>query len=283
MCIDDCSNTSRRDVLASAAALALASTERAEAQTNPIGEPVSFSSGAAAVQAMLFRAQGRRRRPLVLMAHGNPGFDADYQAFCARVASANHTVLAVDWTAGGPPYPDDDAARQEWRRNTIGSDAFWDMGARNIAAGLAWAAQRRIAEADRPLAVGICGGGVVLGHWSAGGAPLARLVLFHAAARLQAERSATTPARDLVDLAAQIATPVQAHYGMLDQYARASDGRAFEAALAQDGAQPEFYYYPDAGHGFVLDGAAFDPDSNFGYVPFASQQAVSRALRFLVG
>ena len=177
----------------------------------------------------------------------------------------------------------DDAARQEWRRNTIGSDAFWGMGARNIAAGLAWATQQRIAEADRPLAIGICGGGVVLGHWSARGAPLERLVLFHAAARLQTERSVATPVHNLVDLAAQITTPVQGHYGMLDQYARASDGRAFEEALARHAAAPEFYYYPDAGHGFVLDGTPFDPDSNFGYVPFASSQAVSRALRFLAG
>ena len=105
MCIDDCPNASRRDMLA-AAALALAGAARpAQAQTNSLGAPVVFPNGGVEVHAMLFRARGRRRRPLVLTAHGNPGFDADYQAFCERLAGANYTVLAVTGAPGDRPIP----------------------------------------------------------------------------------------------------------------------------------------------------------------------------------
>lgn len=277
MCLE-CDKIDRRRVLTAAAAVALIGVGTAAAKP-PDAEAVQLTDAGSPVPGILFRASGRGR-PVVLVAHGNPGFDSDYVEFCARVAAQDVNVLALDWAAGGPSFPAEEAARADWRRNTIGSSEFWGRGGRRYSMALQWLDREGIGCAGRLFAFGICGGGVVFGNWMVASPPLDGLVLFHAAARMQTERSASTPSRDLIDLSNHVGCPVQAHYGVLDQVARVSDARAYEAALLKAGKSAEFHYYPDAGHGFVLSGATFDASNGFGYVRLASERAIQRALAF---
>jgi carboxymethylenebutenolidase len=277
MCID-CPDTNRRTLLTASAAVALLSTP-AFAQTGA-AEEIVLRDGDVDVSGLVFRAQ-RRHRPIILAAHGNPGFDPDYAAFCRRIAGGGFNVVALDWPAGGPPFPQDQAARAEWVRNTVGSSAFWERGAARYSLALEWCRRQRVGDDRRVFGFGICGGGVVLANCLLMAPAMSGLVLFHAAARMHVDKNAATPMRDIIDLAAAVNCPVQGHYGVLDPVARIDDAREYESALLAAGKTADFHYYPGAGHGFVLDGAPFDASSNFGYVPLASEQAISRAQAFV--
>lgn len=280
MCID-CPDLIRRDTLkflVSAVAVGIPVAARgADAKT--YGESVEIAYAGDVTSGRLFRAQSRGR-PAIVVAHGNPGFDADYSEFCEALSANDFNVLALDWTTGSPPYPADASARGEWIKNTVGSATFWERGARRYSSAIEWLERERINIHGKSFALGICGGGIVLGNLAALGAPLEGLVLYHAAARLKSERNASTPALDLIDLAPQIKCEVQGHYGMLDQVALVSDANEFEGKLNASGRRARFHYYADAGHGFVLSGSPYDKTNHFGYVASASRKAVKRSIRF---
>jgi dienelactone hydrolase len=277
MCID-CPDANRRTLLTASAALALLATPAFAEIAN--AEPIMLRDGDVGVPGLVFRAQ-RRNRPIVLAAHGNPGFDADYVAFCHRIADNDLNVVALDWPAGGPPFPQDQDARPEWVRNTVGSSAFWERGAARYSLALEWLRHARIGNPRRVFGFGVCGGGVVLSNRFQMAPEMSGLVLFHAAARMRVDKNAATPMRDMIDLVSAVNCPVQGHYGVLDPVARVDDARDYESALLAAGKTADFHYYPGAGHGFVLDGAPFDPSNSFGYVRLASEQAVARALAFV--
>ncbi len=225
---------------------------------------------------------GARNAPLILVAHGNPGFDRYLLDWCSQLSAGKYNVLIVDWTTHGPPPPAHSEGFPAWRRRTLGNESFWRQGAEDLAAVLEWTEDQHLVSADSVVAgLGICGGGVVMSHLAAASPRLGALILLHTPARLETEREPATPVVDVVDLAAKIRVPVQAHSGLLDRAAKPTDTRALEKALEQQRTPHEFYYYAEVGHGFVLPGESFNAQTHFGYVKAAADLVLSRLHEFL--
>lgn len=276
MCIDCPETLTRRAALTGGASFVLATSSKA---AEP-GEAVSIAVNGGAAPARLFRAD-RKRAPAIVTAHGNPGFDADYMRFCARIAARGFNVLAVDWTTHAPPVPAERAKFPDWRRETLGNARFWEKGSDALDAGSDWMRSRRLAHGKSVSGFRICGGGVVMGVWSVRNPSIDRMVFFHAPAKQETERNEETPASNLIDLTSGISARIQAHCGVIDRVAKVEDSRAFEAALVRAKRNPDFHYYDRAGHGFLLDGVSFDPKTAFGYVESASEHSIARAIEFV--
>lgn len=281
MCFDCGDAVSRRAFLGTVSGATVAGLAGVSGAQETVHREVAFEHGGVRLSGRFFQVPGNRRADLVVVAHGNPGFEPGVLALGGWLTSAGFAALIVDWTAHGAPPPADAGQLPEWRRNTVGNAAFWRQGADNMAAGLETVLEQRLASPRGVHGLGICGGGVVIGEWVARGAPLRSLVLYHAAARLKTDRHTVTPVVDLIERVPAFNRPVHAHYGILDSVASVGDARDFERLLTDRGVRNEFYYYPDAGHGFVVDGPPFSQTSGFGYVPFAATQAKTRTLAFL--
>lgn len=279
MCIDCPDELTRRGVIGGAGAMASLGLGFAASST-PAGQAVEIIGGASKIPARFF-AGSSPHDPAVVVAHGNPGFDDNLLKYCGDLAQARFNVLSVDWTRHGPPPPSDPKDFPTWRKATVGNMQFWREGAKDLAASFGWLQKKRLVTSKAVFALGICGGGSVIGAWAPEAAFLSGIVLFHAAVRFRTEMNDETPSVDLIDFAEAIPAPIQSHAGCLDDVALARDIREFEQRRAREMREDEYYYYPEAGHGFVLEGPSFSPESKFGYSPFASRQATARAIQFM--
>lgn len=270
----------RREVVIGAAATLLAGPAAAQAPADdPAAERLTFPNGAHQVRAMLYRPSGEMRRPLVLVAHGDPGFPAYLRSFCGALSHHGWAVMIVDWTYRMPPPPGPDTDRDAWQRS-VGSYRNWRGD--DLSAARDWAISAGVAAPGRAAAIGFCGGGVIAAHFAAGGAPLAALVLFHTPVRHHGRlHDPADPRPDVTDIAARIRAPVQAHFGEDDPTALPADGRELDRTLRQLGRYPEFYYYRGAGHGFLQSGTPMNAEGTFGYAPEAARSATARAKAFL--
>lgn len=242
---------------------------------------LSIARGKRDIPARFITATEPKGAPLILVAHGNPGFDQNLLDWCSQLSNGKYNVLIVDWTTHGPPPPAHSDGFPDWRRKTLGNENFWRQGADDLAAALESVTKDHLAGSGPIVGLGICGGGVVMSHLAAVSPKLNALILLHTPARLATEHEPSTPVVDVLDLATKIHVPVQAHSGELDHTAKPADVRALEKALEQQETPHQFYYYANAGHGFVLPGDPFSAETYFGYVKAASEEATSRIHEFL--
>ena len=281
MCLERWTST-RRGVLVGATAALAAAGLRAEVPF--AGGELTIPNGDAEVPAMLFRPGGSGRYPLILVAHGDPGFPRYIQSFCTRLAQHDYVVLAVDWTYRMPPPPKEGEDREAWGRK-VGSYRNWKGD--DLAAARRWIADMGMADTNRTAAIGFCGGGVIASHYAAGHyaarePALDALVLFHTPVRHHGRfHNPADPRPDVNDISNRIRAPIQAHFGLNDKVALGEDGRELEARLRRRVASPAFYYYSGAGHGFLQSDFPLNAEGTFGYVPEAANLATRRALAFL--
>jgi dienelactone hydrolase len=252
---------------------------RVQAEIPFAGGAFTIPNGNAEVPAMLFRPPGSRILPLLLVAHGDPGFPSYLQSFCSRLAQHDHVVLAVDWTYRMPPPPREGEDREAWGRR-VGSYRNWRGD--DLAAGRRWIADMGMADTRRTAAIGFCGGGVIASHFAAGERDVVALVLFHTPVRHHGRfHDPDDPRPDVTDISERIDAPVQAHFGLNDRVALAEDGRELEQRLRRRGRRPAFHYYERAGHGFLQSDVPMNSEGTFGYAPEAAALASSRAIAFL--
>lgn len=242
---------------------------------------LSIPHGDRTIPARFISVAHEHNAPLILVAHGNPGFDQNLLDWCTNLSSGRYNVLIVDWTTHGPPPPAHSEGFPDWRRKTLGNETFWRQGADDLAVALDSMTKDHFIGAGPVIGLGICGGGVVMSHLAAVSSKLSALILLHTPPRLETEHESTLPVVDVLELASKIHVPVQAHSGELDHTAKPEDVRALEKALEQQGTPHQFYYYANAGHGFVLPGDPFTAETHFGYVKTASEEATSRIREFL--
>ncbi len=266
---------STKKIIRIALATALTALEVAASPAADVRE-LSIPRGDRHVPARWIAAIDAQNAPVILVAHGNPGFDRNLLDWCSQLSNGKYNVLIVDWTTQGPPPPAHSDGFPDWRRRTLGNESFWRQGADDLGTALQWTAEQDLAGTGPVVGLGICGGGVVMSHLAAASPKLGALILLHTPTRLETERDAATPVVDVLDLASKIHVPVQAHNGLLDHAAKPDDARALDKALKQQQTPHAFYYYADAGHGFVLPGEPFNAETHFGYVKAASDQVLVR-------
>jgi dienelactone hydrolase len=293
MCVDDCGRPSRRQVLVGGAAAvtvaacgASSAPPPAPAAPAPLGpvtaRKVTYPNGSGERTGWVFRPETPARLPIVLVAQGNPGFLDYLDAFCRRIAGHGYTVMFVDFFGTMPPMPKDPVAQAEWRKH-LGRATAWYAAATDFDAAVQWLDARGLGDAGAVAGIGFCGGATALAHHVARGAKLRGLILFYVNARLtRSFRDADDPLPDLLELTDRFgAVPIQAHYGDRDPTARSEDGHELERRLAAAGAHATFYYYPDAGHGFMKADEPLEADRTWGYVPEAAVPAEARAVEEL--
>jgi carboxymethylenebutenolidase len=184
----------------------------------------------------LAQQEGRGPVPAILVIQNQDGVREFTQEMTRRVAEAGYIGIAPQLyhREGEPTTPEQTASIKNTRRdvnvlNDLNATIHFLKGCAN-------------ADTSRLGIVGYCMGG--------------RIAFLAAAATTQwGDRPA--PAT----LAANLSCPVQGHFGDLDKNPPPDEMRKLDAELTRLGKAHEFFFYPDAPHGFNRSGwKGYKPD-----------------------
>lgn len=242
----------------------------------------AFKSGNRDIQGYLARPKKPGRRPAVIVLHGNPGASDDVRMATAQLAQAGFVSLLVDW-GSRDPLPEGQEEQRKWRERITGY-TFWKLVLDDVQAAIEHLkAQTFVRQRGGVGLVGFCGGGKQALLFATRSREVKAVVAFYASARYRQFRNNTDPVPELVDVASEIRGPVQGHYGMLDEVARAQDAKELEALLRARRRHPtlEMYYYENAGHSFYNFTRPSGSDPGFDFCPAEAELARRRMIDFL--
>ena len=282
MCFDCDEALTRRSLIAgTAAALASAALQgKAFATRAPerpaIDDPevlhqkVTFAGEGETYAGFLTRPKSGAPRPAVLLMQGNPGVPDWLQNTAARLTQAGYVALVVELA---PKKPEN--APNDWYIGNVPDR--WATGA--LLGGIRYAKTLPFVKPGGVGIVGFCFGGRKALMLAAQSPDVKAAVSFYGPV-VDHKRNTADPRPDVMDLATQLKTPVQGHYGALDSVAVTADARQFAKILEGRKTEVEFFYYENAGHGFY--GNDWDEQTpEFGFNAEAARLAQERMLAFL--
>jgi carboxymethylenebutenolidase len=230
-------------------AVALAATARSQ-------QAVTFPSGDAIAQGVLYLPQGPGPHPALIVIHEWWGLNDWIKQEAAGYAAKGYVALAVDLYRG-KVAADPELAHELMR------GLPQDQGVRDLTAAVTWLQRRKDVKRDRIGAVGWCmGGGYAL-----------ELAIASPALRAVAVNYGSL-ATDKAALA-QIHAAVLGNFGGQDRGIPPDAVHAFEAAMQSLGKPVDAKIYPQAGHAFE------NPNNQAGYRADDAADALARIDRFL--
>ena len=228
--------------------IALAATARAQ-------QAVTFPSGDATAQGVLYLPQGPGPHPALIVIHEWWGLNDWIKQEAAGYAAKGYVALAVDLYRG--KVATDPELAHELMRGLP-----QDQGVRDLIAAVTWLQNRKDVKRDRIGAVGWCmGGGYALQLAIASPALQAVAVNYGS---LATDKAAL----------AQIHAPVLGNFGGQDRGITPDSVHAFEAAMQSLGIPVDAKIYPQAGHAFE------NPTNQTGYRADDAADALARIDRF---
>jgi carboxymethylenebutenolidase len=228
--------------------IALAATARAQ-------QAVTFPSGDATAQGVLYLPQGPGPHPALIVIHEWWGLNDWIKQEAAGYAAKGYVALAVDLYRG--KVATDPELAHELMRGLP-----QDQGVRDLIAAVTWLQNRKDVKRDRIGAVGWCmGGGYALQLAIASPALQAVAVNYGS---LATDKAAL----------AQIHAPVLGNFGGQDRGIPPDAVHAFEASMQSLGKPVDAKIYPQAGHAFE------NPNNQAGYRPDDAADALARIDRF---
>ena len=202
--------------------------------------------------------------PAVVVIQHQSGVDPFIQAMTGRLADAGFVAAAPDlYHRDGPNCPDEMRARSA---RLSDRRVIADVGAT-----VDFLKGHHAVDAARIGIIGFCMGGRVVYLMAAA------LADFKAAVTFYPGNTGRAWGRDIpspLARTAEIACPIQGHFGDDDKNPSPEDRLKLDSELAKHGKFHEFYAYPNAGHAFM-------DDTKESYRPAAALAAWPRALDFL--
>jgi carboxymethylenebutenolidase len=219
-------------------------------------QPVTFPSGDATAQALLYLPQGAGPHPALIVIHEWWGLNDWIKQEAAGYAAKGYVTLAVDLYRGK-------AAADPEMAHELSRGLPQDQGVRDLTAAVAWLQNRKDVKRDRIGAVGWCmGGGYALQLAIA--SPSLRAVAINYGS-LATDKAAL----------GQIHAAVLGNFGGQDRGIPPDAVHAFEAAMQSLGKPVDAKIYPQAGHAFE------NPNNAAGFRPDDAADALARVDRFL--
>ena len=229
-------------------AVALAATALAQ-------QAVTFPSGDATAQGVLYLPQGPGPHPALIVIHEWWGLNDWIKQEAAGYAAKGYVALAVDLYRG-KVAADPELAHELMR------GLPQDQGVRDLTAAVTWLQNRKDVKRNRIGAVGWCmGGGYAL-----------QLAIASPALRAVAVNYGSL-ATDKATLA-QIHASVLGNFGGQDRGIPPDAVHAFEASMQSLDKPVDAKIYPQAGHAFE------NPNNQAGYRPDDAADALARIDRF---
>ncbi len=222
-------------------------------------ESVSIASG---VSGFLAKPRGVPGIGVVVLMEAF-GLNAFVKGVCERFARAGYLALAPD-IYHGDLFAYTDRERAIARVNDVDDD----MAMREVGAALDTLASQG-ARDGRHAIVGFCMGGRIAFLMAAASKSFQAAVDFYGGGVYSQWGDRPAPS----ELAANVACPVQGHFGELDKNPPPDEMRRLDAALTELGKEHQFFFYSNAPHGF--NRAGWD-----GYRPEADTASWARTLEF---
>lgn len=218
-------------------------------------QAVTFPSGDATAQGVLYLPQGPGPHPALIVIHEWWGLNDWIKQEAAGYAAKGYVALAVDLYRGKVATTPDLA-------HELSRGLPQDQGVRDLTAAIIWLQNRKDVKRDRIGAVGWCmGGGYAL-----------QLAIASPALRAVAVNYGSL-ATDKAALA-QIHAAVLGNFGGQDHGIPPDAVHVFEAAMQSLGKPVDAKIYPQAGHAFE------NPNNQAGYRPEDAADALARIDRF---
>ena len=278
MCVyDECARPGRREflVLAAAGVAGLADATRASDPPAAAGTEILFPSPVGPVRAYLATPAGRGRHPAVLVLQAQLGLPDWARAAADELAGAGFVALALFGFSRSPGLTEE-ALRADGRgpRHFI-SETYFREGQQELLGAVDYL-QRLPSVRRGPIgAVGFCGGGVRAVRFAIASPAIGAVVSFYGPPAFPAQyKNAADPSPNLVDIGAQLHTPLQIHYGTADYVVHAADVNRLADELRAAGTPVEVFSYEGATHAFYR---SHEPAANAA----ATEAARPRYLAFL--
>jgi carboxymethylenebutenolidase len=221
-------------------------------------QPVTFPSGDATAQGILYLPHGAGPHPALIVIHEWWGLNDWVKQQAQGYAAKGYVALAVDLYRGKVATTPDLA-------HELSRGLPQDQGVRDLTAALAYLAARKDVKRDRIGAVGWCmGGGYALQLAIA--APSLKAVAVNYGS-LATDKEAL----------GKIHAAVLGNFGGQDHGIPPEAVHAFEAAMQSLGKPVDAKIYPQAGHAFE------NPNNQAGYRAEDAADAMARLDRFFAG
>lgn len=201
--------------------------------------------------------------PAIIVGQNQDGVGEFTQEMTRRIAAAGYVGVAPQFyhREGEPKTPEDIANFKHTRRDV---NVLNDIGATvNFLKGCSYV------DSSRLGIVGFCMGGRIAFLAAAASKSFKVAVDFYGGGCYQQWGDRPAPAT----WAADVACPIQGHFGELDKNPPPDEMRKLDAELTRLGKAHEFYFYDNAPHGFNRSG--WD-----GYRPEADKTSWQRSLEF---
>jgi carboxymethylenebutenolidase len=218
-------------------------------------QAVTFPSGDASGQGLLYLPQGPGPHPALIVVHEWWGMTDWIKQEAAHYASDGYVTLAVDLYRG--KVATDAEMAHELMRGLP-----QDQGVRDLTSALTWLSQRKDVDKHRIGAVGWCMGGGYAIQLAVAAPDLKAVAVNYGA--LPTDKSAL----------ASIRAAVLGNFGGQDRGITPDSVHAFETGMQSIGKTVDAKIYPDAGHAFE------NPTNATGYRPADAGDALSRVDKF---
>lgn len=211
----------------------------------------------------LSRSEGDGPFPAVVVIQNQDGVGDFIQTMTRRVAEAGYFAVAPELyhREGEPKTPEQTTSIKHSRRDT---NVINDIDA--TIKFLRGCAQ---ADTGKLGIVGFCMGGRIAFLMAAASKSFEAAVDFYGGGVYSKWGDRPAPS----ELAAEVSCPIQGHFGELDKNPPADEMRRLDAELNKLGKEHQFFFYPDAPHGFNRQG--WD-----GYRPQADTDSWARTMDF---
>jgi carboxymethylenebutenolidase len=273
---DECGGPGRREFMAGAIATGAVALLPSAALAADAGRQVSVPTPVGPIAAYLAAPAARGRHPAVVIMHGQLGLPDFTRRVADELAGAGFVALAASRFSRTPEVTDG-VLREDGRgARRFLTEAHFREETQEVLGAVAYLRGLRSVRRGPVGAVGFCGGGIRAVRLSLATPGIGAVVSFYGPPALPSQyKNATDPIIDLVDIAGQVRTPVQVHYGTTDYAVRAADVERFAAGVRGAGTPIEVYAYEGATHGFY-DAANASPANSA-----AAALARGRYLAFL--
>ena len=199
----------------------------------------------------------------VVVIQNQDGVGEFTQEMTRRVAEAGYVGVAPDLYHRNSSELNDDHKKRAASRVDVGV-------INDVNATVEFLGGCATADSSRLGIVGFCMGGRVAFLMAAANPLFRAAVDFYGGGVYKAWGNSPAPS----DRSAQIACPIQGHFGDVDKSPSPDEMRRLDAELTKLGKAHEFYFYPGAGHAFNRKGGE-------GYRPDADAVSWPRTLEFL--
>ncbi len=249
MCQSDECGPGRRDVLAGAVAAGafalIPSAARAAGAELRVPTPVG------PINAYMARPAGRGRHPGVVVMHGQFALPGWTCRVADELAAAGFVGLALSRFSRTPELTEAQMWEDGRGARRLLTETYFREQQQEVLGAVAWLRNRPFVRRGPVGAVGFCGGGINAVRLSLATRGIGAAVSFYGPPALPPQyKHPTDPIVDLVDIAAQVRTPVQIHYGTNDYAVPAAAVERFAGLLRQAGTPVEVFAYDGAQHGF---------------------------------